>query len=232
MLYHRGQIAMRGRDQADVNLVRTVAAEPLEFLLLQDAQQFRLKFQRNVADLVKKERAFVGEFEPSRFLGDGAGERSFFVAEQLALEESKRDCGAIQFDESRSRCDCSACESRAQSSSLPVPVSPRISTLESVGATTDTRLNAVFNAGLSPTICPKLGANFLLEIESLFRFFISILCRLFVLQRVLNCNRYLTGHLLEQDDVVFLEKHCPNACRASERQPRDLGLRAEDNTPS
>ena len=29
---------MRGRDQADVNFVRAVAAEPLEFLLLQDTQ--------------------------------------------------------------------------------------------------------------------------------------------------------------------------------------------------
>jgi hypothetical protein len=40
-------------------------------------------------------------------------------------------------------------------SSLPVPVSPRISTPESVGATTDTMLNAVFNAWLSPTISPN-----------------------------------------------------------------------------
>ena len=37
LFYHRGQISMRGRDQPDVNLVRTVAAEPLEFLLLQNA---------------------------------------------------------------------------------------------------------------------------------------------------------------------------------------------------
>src|SRR5271154_5808298 len=69
--------------------MRTVAAEPLEFLLLQDAQQFRLKFQRYVADLVKKQSAFVGELEPSCFL-----------AEQLTLEESQRDCGTIQFHES------------------------------------------------------------------------------------------------------------------------------------
>jgi hypothetical protein len=72
---------MRGRDQSHVNLMRTVAAEPLEFLLLQDSQQFRLKFQRYIANFVKKQRAFVGKLEPSRFLGDGAGECSFFVAE-------------------------------------------------------------------------------------------------------------------------------------------------------
>ena len=53
--------------------------------------------------------------------------------------------------------------------------------------------------------CPTLSANFLLQVESLFRFFISILYRLFVLQRILNGNRHLAGHLLQQDDVVVLE---------------------------
>src|ERR1700733_14629989 len=80
--------------------MRTVAAEPLEFLLLQDAQQFRLKFQRDIANLVKKQCAFVGELEPSRLLGDGACECLFFVTEQLTLEKSKGDCGTIQFHES------------------------------------------------------------------------------------------------------------------------------------
>src|SRR5580692_3153009 len=96
---HGGQIPMRGCNQADVNLMRTVAAEPLEFLLLQDPQQFRLKFQRDIANLVKKQRAFVGEFEPSRFLGDGAGKGSFFMAEKLTLKKSKRDCRAVQLHE-------------------------------------------------------------------------------------------------------------------------------------
>jgi hypothetical protein len=50
---------MGGCDQADVHLVGVAATQSFEFLLLQDAQQFGLKFQRNVADLVKKERAFV-----------------------------------------------------------------------------------------------------------------------------------------------------------------------------
>ena len=67
LLHHRSQITMRGGDQADVNLVRTVAAESLEFLLLQDSQQFRLKFQRNVADFVKKERAFVARVQSVPF---------------------------------------------------------------------------------------------------------------------------------------------------------------------
>ena len=37
LLHHGGKIAMGGRDEADVNLMRAVAAEPLKFLLLQNA---------------------------------------------------------------------------------------------------------------------------------------------------------------------------------------------------
>ena len=81
LFHHRGQIPMRCRYQAHVNLVRTVAAKSLEFLLLQNAQQFRLKFQRYVSNLIKKKRAVIGEFEPPRFLGDRARKCSLFVAE-------------------------------------------------------------------------------------------------------------------------------------------------------
>jgi hypothetical protein len=46
--------------------VRMVATESLELLFLQDAQQFRLKLQRDVADFVKKERALVRELKAAR----------------------------------------------------------------------------------------------------------------------------------------------------------------------
>src|SRR6266404_2981013 len=91
---------MRSCDQADINFVRAVTAEPLEFLLLQDAQQLRLKFERNVADLVKKERALVRKLKTSRFLRDRSGECASFMTEQFALQEPKRNCGAIQFHKS------------------------------------------------------------------------------------------------------------------------------------
>src|ERR1700678_621334 len=41
---HGGQVPMRGCDQADVNLMRTVAAEPLQFLLLQDPHRIRRRW--------------------------------------------------------------------------------------------------------------------------------------------------------------------------------------------
>jgi len=91
---------MRGRDQADIHLVRVVAAEPLELLLLQDPQQFRLKFQRDVAYLIKKERALVRKLKTSRFLRDRPGKCSLFVAEQLTLQKTQGDSGAVQFRKS------------------------------------------------------------------------------------------------------------------------------------
>src|SRR5579862_6223773 len=51
----------------------------------------------------------------------------------------------------------------------------------------------------------NLPANFFLQVQSLSRFFVSVLYGLFVLQRVLNRNCYLIGHLLEQNDVVVLK---------------------------
>jgi len=79
---------MRSCYQPDVDLVGAVAAEPLEFLLLQDAEQFRLKFQRYIANLIQEKRPLIGELKAPRFLSDGAGECSLFVAKQLALEQS------------------------------------------------------------------------------------------------------------------------------------------------
>jgi hypothetical protein len=72
-LDHCWQIPMRGGDEANVNLMGAIAAEPFKFLLLQDAEQLCLKFERYIADLVKKKRTFVGEFEPPGFWGDFSG---------------------------------------------------------------------------------------------------------------------------------------------------------------
>src|ERR1700728_3927695 len=78
---HDGQIAMRGGDQAHVNLMREIASQPFELLLLQDSQQLCLKLQGNVADFIQKKRAFIRKLEASALLYDGARERSLFVSE-------------------------------------------------------------------------------------------------------------------------------------------------------
>ena len=54
---------MGGGDQPDVDLDRRGAAEPLDFPLLQDAQQLHLRRGTELADLVEEERAAVGQLE-------------------------------------------------------------------------------------------------------------------------------------------------------------------------
>jgi hypothetical protein len=90
-------------------------------------------------------------------------------------------------------------------SSFPVPVSPWIITLESVGHDGH-QMQGALQCGTFADDCTELRSEFFFEIESLFRLFVSILCRPFVLQRVLYGNRYLARHLLKQQNVVLLKR--------------------------
>ena len=98
--FERGaQIAIGGGDQAHVHFDRARAAEPLEFALLQNAQQLHLRGRRNVADFIEKQRALVGQFEFSGLAGGRAGEGALFVAEEFAFQKIFGDRGAVDFDE-------------------------------------------------------------------------------------------------------------------------------------
>src|SRR5262245_24092466 len=57
----RLQIAIRAGDHTHVGAQRARPANPLELLLLEHAQQLRLRLERQLADLVEEERAAVGE---------------------------------------------------------------------------------------------------------------------------------------------------------------------------
>src|SRR5689334_17188320 len=89
---------MRSGDQPDIDLMSGVAAESLKFLLLQNAQQFRLKFQRDVAYFVQKESALIRQFKASDFLTDGSSKCPLFMTEQLTLQKPKRNRSAIQLN--------------------------------------------------------------------------------------------------------------------------------------
>src|SRR5206468_9847000 len=78
---------------------RLRTADPLELLLLQDAQQLRLELERDLADLVEEQRAAVGHLEAADLLGDGAGEGAPLVPEELALEQTRRNGGAVELHE-------------------------------------------------------------------------------------------------------------------------------------
>jgi hypothetical protein len=64
---------------------------------LKDAQQLWLQFERDIADLVQKESAEVGRFEATHFACHRTGEGSSLVPEEFALQQSERDCRAIEF---------------------------------------------------------------------------------------------------------------------------------------
>jgi hypothetical protein len=48
---------VRGCEQANIGLNCAVRSQPLELPFLQNAQQFWFQFQRDVADLIKKQRS-------------------------------------------------------------------------------------------------------------------------------------------------------------------------------
>src|SRR5690606_34194103 len=112
---HRLEVAVRRRDEAHVRLLGARAAQALELLLLQEAQQLYLHRGADVADLAEEERAAVRELDPPRLALGRAGERALLVAEELALEEVVGERGTVHRDEGtvasrrprveRARCD-------------------------------------------------------------------------------------------------------------------------------
>ena len=84
------QVDVGRGDDAHVDLDRLDPAEPHELALLDDAQQLGLRLERDVADLVEEDRALVGELEQALLRVDRAGERALDVAEQVRLEQVRR----------------------------------------------------------------------------------------------------------------------------------------------
>ena len=58
------EIDVRRRDQPHVDAAGLGRADALELAFLQDAQQLGLQLGRELADLVEKNRAAVGQLEP------------------------------------------------------------------------------------------------------------------------------------------------------------------------
>ena len=96
---HPTEIAVRRGDHAHVHSDRARSAEALEFLLLERRAGASAGARGDLADLVEEERPAVGGFEASDPLSDRTGEGAALVTEELALEETGRDRGAIQVDE-------------------------------------------------------------------------------------------------------------------------------------
>ena len=132
---HFGQVAVRGADDAHVDGERFVFADAADFAAFQHAQQLGLHRLGQLADFVEKDRAAVGDFEQADAMLVGPGERAFAMAEQLAFDQRFGQRAAVDRHERHRRpAGFDRARSRA-TSSLPVPVSPKMSTVDCVGAT-------------------------------------------------------------------------------------------------
>ena len=96
----RGQVAVGGADDVQIDLDSRFGAERHHFTFRQHAQQTGLQRARHVADLVEEQRAGAGLFEAAAHaLGSGAGEGAGAVTEQGAFDQRLGDGGAVDRDE-------------------------------------------------------------------------------------------------------------------------------------
>src|SRR6202140_4670070 len=85
-LHHVHQISVGRGDQTNVHSVSSSTAQALEFLFLQDTQQFGLQSRRNISHLVQEERPFIRQFEAANLLRDSTSESASLMAEELAFQ--------------------------------------------------------------------------------------------------------------------------------------------------
>ena len=81
LIDHRLQVPIGCGDEPDVRPDSAIAADTLELLVLDSAEQLRLEFERHFADLVEKERTSMRQFEASDLLRHRSGERALLVPE-------------------------------------------------------------------------------------------------------------------------------------------------------
>ena len=81
------EVAVRRRDHAHVHGDVVRAADALERLLFEEAQQLRLQRRHHLADLVEKHGAAVGRLEQAPLLLACVGEGPALVPEELAFEQ-------------------------------------------------------------------------------------------------------------------------------------------------
>src|ERR1700722_4816803 len=89
--HHLSEILIGRRHDPNIDSGGLRTPKPFEFLLLNHAQELRLKFQRQFANLVEKERASIGSLKAPHSLGNGSSECAPLMTEQFAFEERGRN---------------------------------------------------------------------------------------------------------------------------------------------
>ena len=95
----RIKVLVAGRDQPEIGAQHPVSAEAFELLLFKHPQQLRLHVDGQIANLVKKQGALVGQFELT-FLATifCSGEGAFLVSEEFRFQQFSGYGGTVQPD--------------------------------------------------------------------------------------------------------------------------------------
>src|SRR6476469_221145 len=89
------QVAIGGRHHANVNTDFFAAPKTIVGNAIQYAQKLYLDFKIEIANFIKEQSAFVGEFEESRLKQVGPAECAFFVTKKFALYQMFRYGGTV-----------------------------------------------------------------------------------------------------------------------------------------
>src|SRR5271155_4864513 len=93
---HFFEVAVGGSYQADINLLGPSASQTFKLPFLQGAEQLGLDLDGNIANLVEKQRALIGELKPSNLLRNRPRKGSLLVSEEFTLQQPGWNGGAIQ----------------------------------------------------------------------------------------------------------------------------------------
>ncbi len=99
LLHQSTEVSIGGGDQARVRREGARTSQAFELALLQDAQQFGLQLERNLADLVQEDGSAIGQLKAADALRDGAGESAALMSEEFTFQQSGRNGGTVQLDE-------------------------------------------------------------------------------------------------------------------------------------
>ena len=95
------EVLMRSGDDTHIHMHRFTPADSIERAIGKHAQQASLGVGRHIADLVEKQGAPIGLFEPADAFLAGTCKGAFFMTEQLGLNQVFRDGGHVQGDARR-----------------------------------------------------------------------------------------------------------------------------------
>src|SRR4029434_7511695 len=98
-LHHCRQIAVRGRDDPDVDANGTLPADANHLAVLYDAKQPHLRGESELANLIQEQGPAIGLFEPPLAPRHGTGKRTLLVAEQLRVDQFGGDGAAVHTSE-------------------------------------------------------------------------------------------------------------------------------------